>query len=767
MPRLPPRGRPIASPPVSPRRIKLRGSDQRLVLAVGAATGVGLALRGLSPTGAPFIDWILLIVASIGAVWAAASAPWWALSGLAGTACALAEPWLPILIGAGVFALSLGIGATRRSQPVERAVVAGASMLVLSMMRNFDTFGLSTAISLALVAATMVLGLRRRSRKERRTAMVVAGTTATLAIVAGLGFLAAGVSARPDLSDGNRAARQGLRELKSGEFELAQVSFDRAANAFDRAEADLSSPWAQPARLLPIASQHRRAGQDIAAAAGETANTIEKQLAVIDFDALTIRDGSIDIAAVEALQQPMAELQSSLEDLESAIVDADDPWLVGPVRDRLDSLSVEIDEQRDLGAKANDALAIAPAMLGTEGERVYFVMFTTPAEARGQGGFMGNWAEVTVDDGHLEMTAFGRTADLNSGGDRHRILTGPEDWLARYGPYGFQTGNDKVVGEVPWSNVTVSPHFPSTGQVVAELYPQSGGRPIDGVISVDVEALAALLGVVGPIDTPEVDVTLDETNAAGYLLSDQYELDKALRLDLLESVAREVLGRLLAGEADDPLDLGRALAGPAKEGRVLVWSRNEPEQALFETVGIDGSLLGNPAESSDELRLSLRVANAAANKIDTYLSRTMCIGVSDGAIEVTAQVTNNSPDRSDPDYVFGNRVDLPAGSNRSLVTLHSTTPVSALSVDGVATPAQTQVEAGAFATMIPIDLAPGQTIELRYTIPGVPEQAHLRVYPQPLVQPERWAIADRDTGMCSESTIATRPTTLQQDAEVS
>jgi hypothetical protein len=179
-----------------------------------------------------------------------------------------------------------------------------------------------------------------------------------------------------------------------------------------------------------------------------------------------------------------------------------------------------------VGQRALDALDVAPAVLGAEGERVYFVMFTTPAEARGQGGFMGNYAEITIDQGRIEMTEFGSDEDLNAAGERpRRLVDAPEDWLARYGPFGFAMGPDKVVGEVPWKNITMSPNFPATAQVVAELYPQSGGREIDGVISLDVFALEQLVGLVGPLEIDGAPEPLTADNTSQFLLFDQYRAE--------------------------------------------------------------------------------------------------------------------------------------------------------------------------------------------------------------------------------------------------
>ena len=72
--------------------------------------------------------------------------------------------------------------------------------------------------------------------------------------------------------------------------------------------------------------------------------------------------------------------------------------------------------------------------------RRYLVLFTTPSESRGLGGFVGNYAELTIDDGHLSMTSFGRAEDLDrlalQAGAR---VTGHEEFLRQYGRFGFDT----------------------------------------------------------------------------------------------------------------------------------------------------------------------------------------------------------------------------------------------------------------------------------------------------------------------------------------
>ena len=94
---------------------------------------------------------------------------------------------------------------------------------------------------------------------------------------------------------------------------------------------------------------------------------------------------------------------------------------------------------------------------------MYFIAFTTPAKARGLGGFMGNWAEVTMDAGHISVTDFGRTADLVVDGDTEH-----------------------------WVRITSSPHFPDVARLIANGYPAHSGHQVDGVFAMDVYTVAAL-----------------------------------------------------------------------------------------------------------------------------------------------------------------------------------------------------------------------------------------------------------------------------------
>jgi hypothetical protein len=105
-------------------------------------------------------------------------------------------------------------------------------------------------------------------------------------------------------------------------------------------------------------------------------------------------------------------------------------------------------------------------MFGADHTRHYLIIFKTNAELRGAGGFIGSYAELEATDGSVELTRSGSIKDLvNERKPGERTLDGPADYVRRYGRL------------KPWDflqDVTIA-RLPSDADVMAQLYPQSGG----------------------------------------------------------------------------------------------------------------------------------------------------------------------------------------------------------------------------------------------------------------------------------------------------
>jgi hypothetical protein len=595
-----------------------------LVLVIAAVAGTLAATGGAAPTGQRAIDAVVIGTAVAVATWLAASAPRWLTAWAALIAGVLSMSILGTVLGFVAFALALlPFGSPvldRFDRRVVDAVLAGVALNLAARSQLGLFLGASAVVAMVIGLTLAVVGVSRRNGRQRRAVLSVTGLVLAVAGVASIAFGLIAWSAIDDLSDGNDTARAGLRLLGDGEIAAARSAFEQSADHFDRAQDRLGSPVGLAAGAVPVVAQHRRAALTLSTEAANALAMVDRELAGVDIDSLRIVDGRVDVDEVRALRTPLLAIQGRIEELDRSVEQAGNQWLVPAVETRLTRLRGDIDEQRRRGEDTIELVTLAPNILGADGPRTYYVAFTTPAEARGLGGFTGNFAELTVTDGRLQLTDFGRSDALDQAAPAGtRRLDGPEEWLRQYGSIGFDNWPGGTVGSDPFKNVTVSPVMESTGDVIAQLYPQSGGVEIDGVIAMDVRVLAQLLEFTGPIQLEEAGRILDQWNATRFLLNEQYLLtDLDERVDLIENASRRVLDQLLMGALPPPLDMVASLGPLVEEGRLLAWMADPDEQAMVERAGLAGTL---PHASSVPVDDAVAVVynNVIGNKIDYYL----------------------------------------------------------------------------------------------------------------------------------------------------
>ncbi len=688
-------------------------------MAVSALAGIVGAFAAPEATAHEPVN-VVLIAAGIAFVsWAGASAPWWACTATAGVAAALAGGLLPTVAGMVGMALGLWIGTRKRDLPELRALVAGIALNVFCHSDLGAFQGLTAAIAIVAATVLIVAGVRRRPTKVRRRAYTMLSVVGFLAVLSVAGYVIAGASARSAMTSGKQQAEDAITALNQGDFDTAAAKFKESGRAMRRAESDLGKPWALPAAAVPIVSQHRDSIGGLAEGGTDATTAVAEALEKVDPETVRLTDGRIDLAAVAALEAPFAQVDEALSGLDEAVTDARSPWLAAPLTEQLDELDAKIADNEPRLANAISAVQLAPQLLGGDSTRHYLVLFTTPAEARGLGGFPGNYAELTIDDGHIEMSEFGRIRDLEETAIVNAArLTGPDSFLDRYGRFGWSNGERGGVGGASWRNITISPHFPDVAQAAADLYPQSGGRPVDGVIVMDPYVLEALLAYTGPIQLVSVDQTLTQENAAEYILTEQYfEPERAVRIDALEDAAEITIDKLLSGSRlPEPSTLARDLGPLAADRRLLMWTKNEDERDLLDRTGLLGAI--PPLDGADGY--SVAVTNGSGNKIEAFLERdfeySSTTDPTSGETTATLQVelTNTAPASGLPDYLIGNVVGLPTGSSRLFVEVFSPLSVDAVTIDG--RPAD--VEEGAYT---------GWNVYSRFVTIGAGEKVMLKL----------------------------------------
>jgi hypothetical protein len=485
--------------------------------------------------------------------------------------------------------------------------------LSIQVILRWPAFGFHGATALlAAVAITPVLfsGWRHLRSRHRTRALMGAGVLLGLGVVLSLPAAASVLSARSAVRAGTDSARQALNDISAGRASLGVTELHRAAAELGRAHQREAGWWNLGAYLVPVVAQQQRAIIQTTQAGRHLAASASAVAGAIDFQSLKYHQGEVSLAAIRALVPPVNSLKDEIAAAQGVIDRSWSGWLIAPIADRIDQLRTQLGKARQETDLAALAVNNAPALLGADGERHYFVAFMTPAETRGLGGFIGAYAELAVNQGRVSLTRSGQATHLTASPSSIPHLTGPADYLARYGAFRPQDN---------FEDLTYSPDFPTVEQVIAALYPQVGGDHVDGVLALDPNALAALLEFTGPVQVAGLDTQLTPTNAAQVLLRQQYTtaqtnaLSTVARHDYLQSALAAAFGQLAAGSLPSPETLSATLAPLVRQGRLLFWSSHAADQLLLSRLGLEGAF-PQPGAGRDVLAVTL--ANAANNKID-------------------------------------------------------------------------------------------------------------------------------------------------------
>jgi hypothetical protein len=531
----------------------------RTVWALAALAGVIAAFAPASPTGllGPDIIWKALFAGSITLMAAFADRWTWVVAGALASAFSVGGDAAVVVVGFAALALAIVAAAQRRRVPIVGVVAVGiAAQALLRLPNLFAVTGTSALVGaggwLAVaVSAWLRVGrpVRRRLRRYARWAGVV------MLIV----LIPVGIGAAITFRQSGRAvdeSRAWLEAARQGDQPAVIAHLDAARDSFDQVEAATGAWWTQPARVLPVVGQQLDTVNVVATSGRDITDAASAAAQVATLEDLRFNRGKLDLPTLVSLRDPLRTTSDELALALQRLDQTDETWLLPSVRSRVDDFRAQVSDTADDTELAASALDVAPALLGENGPRTYVVLFASPAESRELGGFVGNIGILNAQDGQLDLDQVVRVRELNARTaalpeDRRREILGPDypERYLRYTPWEF------------WQNITGTPDFPTVGKMVQDLAPDALGRPIDGVMYVDPEGLAALLRVTGPVDIKGLDAPIGPDNAANFLLRDQYvqfpKVDE--RADFLERVARQTFTRLTSVRLPGPRFIGESL----------------------------------------------------------------------------------------------------------------------------------------------------------------------------------------------------------------
>jgi hypothetical protein len=735
------------------------------------------------PTGLVLWDACLRMVLAFGVTVACSHARRWTWMVLSGAAAAASRDLAPVLMAWSALGLSLAAAVFDFRRRRVGAAVGALAVNALLRLNPVGFHGATALLAAAVIVPVLISAYRVQHRKVQKRVLLATWSVAGLVVVAVGALGVAGLLGVGHVAAAQDAATSGLELAKGGHQDESSVQFTISADEFESAEGFLRSWFVQPSRLVPIVGYQSDALGRMAAIGHELAGTAERVTTQADYRRIRVSDERIDVSEISAWGAPLAEIEAALVDAELASAEIETEWLAGAIHERYVELDDQVTGALDETQVARQAVEVAPDLLGANGVRRYFIAFTTPAESRGLGGFMGNWAILEADNGRLELTSNGRSSELaRRTGEPERTLDAPEDYINRYG---------SLEPESQFRDITLSPDFPSVAQAISSVYPQTlDGHPIDGALAIDPFAIAAMLEITGPVEVEGLAEKLTSDNAADYLLREQYlqfdpteSNENAERKDVLEAASRTTFDAFINQKTFRPSQLA-AVLGPIVAERSLVgFSKVPAEEALIERLGLDGAF----PEATDADIMTLVTQNAGNNKMDIYLKRSIDYDVvvdpQTGHVDATATITlhNDAPSSGLPRYVIGNRESSgqPDGVNWMWFNFYSPHLLDSATWNGQPMSVGEQREFGrrVYQTYLPVPSGGDAVIVLELTGQIAPDSVYeLDWFQQPVVNTDevtvtvrstdRSAVADGGEALVTEPVVITREERTDQHVSV-
>ncbi|MFC6695225.1 DUF4012 domain-containing protein [Nocardioides daphniae] len=479
-------------------------------------------------------------------------------------------------------------------------------------------------------------------------------------------------------------------------------------------------------------ARHLASAMDDLTTSMETAEEVYPQVSGEDSELLD--RGSVNLEVLDTALTSMERISDRMRSAEEHLheVKGTNALVGDTTADARDTALAKVEPVVKGLDRLDPLLAQMPDMLGGDGKRTYVIAMMNPAEMKYSGGSMLTFSHVDLDDGKLVR---GRVRDSLSA----RPLFKQLHWRPVKGNTLAADGARRI------THASIAPSWPVGGEETLRAWDIITRMDSDGLVVLDVQALAQMVAVTGPLEVKNVGtVTSDnlvELTAGDYGNFAQDEQRRRKRLN--KALIPAFMDRIFSGV--DFVGTMRALNESAKGRHLAFYLRDDDAAAAMSPLGFDGAL-----SDTDHDYVGVFTQNMVGSKADYFQQKTLRSDVrlrEDGSARVTleAEVHNfNPPQAPGDDNAYTNpTLDM---------TVASFLPKGAELVDAVAVDpsGEESVEAdpekhfgrGVVAHQVVLDSDEKVTLRLTYDVPqaavvdGDRMRYRLDVDPHPTVRPE-------------------------------
>ena len=432
-------------------------------------------------------------------------------------------------------------------------------------------------------------------------------------------------------------------QITGGQYQGAQADFAKVETAASRVTASAQGAHMTVLTTIPgvktaIDNWQRlgEATENIATSTGELLSLFG-DLSGENGARKIFNDGAIDVARLRELPPRVAAIDTGIK---SSALAFRDLQTTGPMAGPLAIVQRKaLKEVAPVQEAINALVDLAPQLpdaLGANGVRRYLIAIGNQAEMRASGGAPLSLVLVEFDKGRISIPIKGQTSTQLFPPMNANV----EWWGPAMNPFFPRNPRNE-----PMVVTNTHPSLTFAGREMAGAWLGGGFPDVDGVMTLDLTAIAAVLNSLGPIQSETYgEVTGDQLGKI--LLIDAYEQfgqDEAeARQVANQQLLDDLLTKLLSG--DDLVTAAKAIAGTAPGRHFQVWLRDPDFESIILKSGAGGQVV-DPGLGDWS---AVYTQNGNQSKVDVFQERNVLVSVQldvDGSARVTQQmnVTNATP----------------------------------------------------------------------------------------------------------------------------
>ncbi len=400
-----------------------------------------------------------------------------------------------------------------------------------------------------------------------------------------------GVSVRNQLIVESNSAVANLQSagenVKSMNFISASNNFAQAYQEFSKAGNDMNFMGSGISSLLsglPGAGKLKSAknlveagklvadaGQAMSDAMGEIAKTnlILSPLAAVG--------GNVSIGEIsESLKKALTLSKKNLGKAEQLLADVDDSAIPEDKRANFDNFKAKLPAFEKLINDSADYSKFLADFIGTKGTKKYLILFQNPSELRPTGGFPGTYGVASFKDGKLQDFKVDDVYNLD--GQLQELVIPPLQLQHITPTWGMRDANWFI-------------DFPASARKIESFFKKESGYDVDGVITFSPQIVANILDIVGPVEMPEYNLTLNSKNLFSALQNEvEYKGDRKQPKKIIMDLAPKMLKKLYSAEQGKWLDVFNQLVASMEQKDILMYFRDLNLESFSTDKGFSGQV---------------------------------------------------------------------------------------------------------------------------------------------------------------------------------